>query len=123
MKKVMASVAFQIALVVVVVAAVGGWWWLRAGTIPPSDARALVNAGARLVDVRTPQEFSEGHLEGAVNIPVRDIEARLGELGDKQGSIVLYCRSGARSAKAKTLLESHGFTRVVNLGAMSSWPR
>ena len=114
---------FNIALLAVAVAAVGGLWWLRAGTIPGSDARTLVNEGALLVDVRTPQEYSEGHLEGAVNIPVRDIEARLGELGDKQGSIVLYCRSGARSAKAKTLLESKGFTRVVNLGAMSSWPR
>lgn len=118
----MSSLAFKIAFLVVVVAAVAGWWWLRAGTTPGSDARALVNDGARLVDVRTPEEFSRGHIEGAVNIPVSDIEARVGELGDKQGSIVLYCRSGARSAKAKALLESKGFARVVNMGAMSSWP-
>ncbi|HEY6727444.1 MAG TPA: rhodanese-like domain-containing protein [Polyangiaceae bacterium] len=118
----MSSVVFKIALLVVVVAAVGGWWWLRAGTTPGADARALVNDGARLVDVRTPEEFSRGHIEGAVNIPVSDIEARIGELGDKQRAIVLYCRSGARSAKAKALLESRGFTSVVNLGAMSSWP-
>lgn len=119
----MSSVAFNVALLVVVAAAIGGWLWLRAGTTPGSDARALVNAGARLVDVRTPEEFARGHIEGAVNIPVSDIEARLGELGDKQGPIVLYCRSGARSARVKSLLESKGFTSVVNLGAMSSWPK
>lgn len=118
----MSSVAFKIALLVVVVAAVAGWWWLRAGTTPGSDARTLVKDGALLVDVRTPDEYSAGHIEGAVNIPVGAVEARLNEFGDKQGSIVLYCRSGARSAKAKALLESKGFTRVVNLGAMSSWP-
>lgn len=118
----MSSVAFKIALLVVVAAAAGGWFWLRAGTTPGPDARALVNDGALLVDVRTPEEYSAGHIEGAVNIPVGDLGARLGELGDKQGPIVLYCRSGARSAKAKALLESNGFTGVVNLGAMSSWP-
>ena len=112
----------KIAVVVVVAGVVAGWFWLRAGTTPAADARALVNDGARLVDVRTPEEFSRDHIEGAVNIPVGELENRLGELGDKQGSVVLYCRSGARSARAKALLESRGFTRVVNLGSMSSWP-
>ena len=119
----MSSLAFKIAFLIVVAVAVGGWFWLRAGTTPGADARTLVKEGARLVDVRTPDEFSRGHIEGAVNIPVSDIEARVGELGAKQEPIVLYCRSGARSAKAKTLLESKGFTRVVNLGGMSNWPK
>ena len=116
------SSAFNIALLVAVAALVVGWFWLRAGTTPGADARELVRDGAVLVDVRTPQEFAEGHIEGARNIPVGELATRLSEFGEKQGSIVLYCRSGVRSAKAKALLESEGFTSVVNLGAMSSWP-
>ena len=119
----MSSVAFKVALLLVVAAVIGGWFWLRAGTTPGADARALVKDGALLVDVRTPEEYSAGHIDGALNIPVGELGARLSELGDQKGAIVLYCRSGARSAKAKTLLESKGFTSVVNLGAMSSWPQ
>jgi len=119
----MSSVALKIALLVLVSAVIGCWFWLRAGTTPGADARALVKDGALLVDVRTPEEYSAGHIDGAVNIPVAELGSRLSELGDQQGPIVLYCRSGARSAKAKTLLESKGFTSVVNLGAMSSWPK
>jgi len=118
----MSSVGFKIVLLVVVASAIGFWFWLRAGTTPGADARALVKDGALLVDVRTPEEYSAGHIDGAVNIPVAELEARLGELGEKQRSVVVYCRSGARSARARTLLEARGFTSVVNLGAMSRWP-
>jgi len=117
----MNSVAFAIALFIAA-AIVGGWLWLRAGTTSGADARALVQGGALLVDVRTPQEYSAGHIEGAVNIPVSELGARLPELGEKQRSVVVYCRSGARSARAKALLESKGFTSVVNLGGMNRWP-
>ena len=56
------------------------------------EARRLVESGARLVDVRTPGEFAAGHLPGAINIPVQDLERRLHELGPKQAPIVVYCR-------------------------------
>jgi len=85
------------------------------------EARRLVDAGARLVDVRSPQEFATGHLPGAVNIPVQDLERRIGELTGKDRPIVLYCRSGARSSSAARLLASAGYTQVHDLGAMSSW--
>lgn len=66
-----------------------------------------------IVDVRTTQEFADGHFEGAVNIPVNSIE---GYLKDFKGhnQIVVYCRSGARSGKAKRILESNGFDNVIN---------
>jgi rhodanese-related sulfurtransferase len=90
--------------------------------ISGADAKALVQKGAVLVDVRTPDEFAAGHIDGALNIPVDQVEARAGEL-PKDKDIVLYCRSGARSARAKGLLEGAGFTaaKVHNLGGMSNW--
>lgn len=78
--------------------------------------------GAVLVDVRTDGEFRAGHLDGAVNIPVQTLESRLGEL-EKDRAVVVYCRSGSRSARAKRILEQHGFAKVLDAGAMSSWPR
>jgi phage shock protein E len=88
--------------------------------IPAQEARALVKQGATLVDVRTPEEFAGGHIEGAVNIPIDDLEARKSEL-KKDGELVLYCRSGARSERGKQLLLAAGFTKVHNLGGMSNW--
>ena len=77
-----------------------------------------IRIGALLVDVRTPAEYARGHIEGAMNIPYDQIEARTGELGDdKNREIVLYCRSGRRSALAKQTLEKLGFTHVFNAGS------
>jgi phage shock protein E len=89
--------------------------------ISGSEARALVSDGAVLVDVRSPGEFSGGHIEGAISIPIQELTGRTEELGDKNGPIVLYCQSGARSAMAKRLLESQGFTQVHDMGSMRSW--
>ena len=100
----------------------GLWLYVRfSGSISGAQARQLVSEGALLVDVRSPKEFSAGHIEGAINIPVGELPERLPELGDKHEPIVLYCRSGARSGRALSLLQSQGFTSVSNLGAMSRW--
>jgi len=74
-----------------------------------------------LVDVRTKEEYDERHATGAVNIPVEEIcDGKLGILGavEKDMSIHLYCRSGARSERAKEMLLSLGYTDVVNLGGL-----
>ncbi|MCS6915911.1 MAG: rhodanese-like domain-containing protein [Myxococcales bacterium] len=86
-----------------------------------SEARRLVSAGALLVDVRTPEEWASGHLKGAINIPLQELEQRLAELGSRDRSIVLYCHSGNRSSQARRLLERAGFSAVYDLGAMSRW--
>lgn len=91
------------------------------GSISSAEAHQLVSEGALLVDVRSPKEFSAGHIEGAINVPVGELAQRLTELGEKHEPIVLYCRSGARSGRALSLLQRHGFTAVSNLGAMSRW--
>jgi rhodanese-related sulfurtransferase len=88
--------------------------------VAPEEAKALVKQGAPLVDVRTPEEFAAGHLDGAINIPIDDLDARKGEL-KKDADVVLYCRSGARSERGKKLLLAAGFTKVHNLGGMSNW--
>jgi len=64
------------------------------------------------VDVRSADEFAEGHIEGAINIPVDDIAARTAELGDKTQPVVVYCRSGKRAARAAATLREAGFTKV-----------
>jgi len=70
-----------------------------------------------VIDVRTPQEFNSGAIEGAVNIPLNELENRLEEVGDFD-EIVVYCQSGARSTQAKTILDNAGYKNVVNGGGI-----
>lgn len=105
----------------VVVATLGYLVFGRGRDIQGAEARMLVAAGARLIDVRSAEEFGRGHLPGAVNIPVQEIDRRLGEVGPTGGEVVVYCRSGHRSARATELLREHGFTKVHNLGPMTAW--
>ena len=115
----MLSKIILVVLAIIVLAVV----YLRftAVRISGSDAKTLVSKGALLVDVRSTGEFSDGHIQGAINIPIQDLSSRMDELGNKSGEIVLYCQSGGRSAMAKRLLESNGFTRVHDMGAISRW--
>jgi rhodanese-related sulfurtransferase len=77
---------------------------------------------AAVIDVRTPEEHAaDGHLQGDHNIPVQEIEARVADVaalvgGDKTKPVVVYCRSGARSSRARGILEKAGFTNVVDAG-------
>jgi len=91
------------------------------GRTSGKEARRLVESGARLIDVRTHGEFESGHIPGALNIPVQDLDKRMGEVGEKADPIVLYCRSGARSGRAMRMLKSAGYTTVYDLGPMSAW--
>ena len=95
---------------------------LRArGNVSGPEARRLVAAGARLIDVRTPDEFTAGHLDGAINVPVDELAGKVQTLGSKDQPIVVYCASGTRSAMAASTLERAGFLHVHNLGAKSRW--
>jgi phage shock protein E len=95
--------------------------FMKGGDVSGAEARQLVHAGARLVDVRTPGEFAAGHIPGAINIPVQQLDSRLGELEPKNATIVVYCRSGSRSATAAGILKNAGFDVVRDLGSMSRW--
>lgn len=91
-------------------------------TISSDEAKALVKQGALLLDVRTNGEFAGGHVEGALNIPVQELDEKLSTLPAKKDQpVVVYCHSGRRSAAAVKMLEKAGFTKVSDLGAMSNW--
>ena len=77
----------------------------------------LANDEAKLVDVRTPQEFANNGISGAINIPLQEMAGRLDEFGDEDQPIVVYCRSGARSDHARRILENEGYEEVYDLGA------
>jgi phage shock protein E len=93
-----------------------------AGKIGGAKARELVKDGALLLDVRSGAEFGAGHLDGAKNIPVTDVGARIAELpADRSRPIVVYCASGMRSSMAKRKLKSAGFTQVFDVGTMGRY--
>lgn len=72
-----------------------------------------------LIDVRTPEEFADGHLKGATNIDFNgpDFAEKISEL-DKDGEYTLYCRSGRRSGLALEAMKAAGFTKVTNAGGV-----
>lgn len=80
--------------------------------------KELVGDGAKIIDVRTPDEYSEGHINNAVNIPLDTLKSKLGNL-KKDQTIIVYCASGVRSSSAKKMLELNGFTHVYNGGGIS----
>jgi len=110
-----------IVFVLVVIVAGVLYMRFRAVRISSGEARQLVAQGAILLDVRSPQEFAGGHIEGALNIPIRELGERVGELGDKNGQIIVYCQSGVRSVIAKRVLERRGFASVHDLGGIAQW--
>ncbi|MDX2140203.1 MAG: rhodanese-like domain-containing protein [Chloroflexota bacterium] len=89
---------------------------------PAGYQQQFVSAAAShiLVDVRTPEEYAEGHIAGSVNIPLQGLENRLSEFPTDR-PIVVYCRSGNRSAQAATILQGAGFTPVYDLGGIIDW--
>jgi len=75
-----------------------------------------------LVDVRTPGEFSRGHVPGAINVPLGQLEGRLAELESGRGGLFVVCQSGGRSAAASERLVGWGFTQVTNIsGGTGAW--
>lgn len=84
------------------------------------DLASLAKEGAIIVDVRSKSEFASGHIKGAINIPVDQLSKNLNQLKDKNKPIITCCASGMRSASAKSILKSNGFTNVHNGGGWSS---
>ncbi|WP_313278451.1 rhodanese-like domain-containing protein [Stutzerimonas balearica] len=79
--------------------------------------QALTQPNATLIDVRTPEEFAEGALPGAVNLETSEFSAHIAEVApDKDAPVVLYCRSGRRAGEAQQVLESMGYRQVINAG-------
>ena len=81
-----------------------------------------INAGAKIIDVRTPDEFADGCYKGAINIPVNILPGKMGSIGPKDKPIIVYCASGSRSAVAMSMLKAAGFTDVTNAGGLDDMP-
>ncbi len=81
--------------------------------------QADVHDGAKFYDVRTPEEFTAGHIDGAINFPLQTMQAGSLPEADKSKPIYVYCRSGNRSAEATTILKAAGYQNVINLGGMT----
>jgi rhodanese-related sulfurtransferase len=73
-----------------------------------------------LIDVRTPEEYATGHIAGSVNIAVEELGSRLAEVPEGQ-PVIVYCRSGNRSAAAARILVDAGYGPVYDLGGIRSW--
>lgn len=82
----------------------------------------LTQPNTYLLDVRTQGEYDEAHLEGAKLIPVGELQTRLSELdAEKEKELIVYCRSGSRSASASELLSKQGY-KVANVeGGINAW--
>ena len=89
------------------------------------DAIAMLEeeSGYIILDVRTPEEYAEKHIPGAINIPNETIgTAEIPELPDKDQLILVYCRSGNRSKQASEKLAALGYTNIVEFGGINDWP-
>ena len=81
------------------------------------------DSGYIILDVRTPEEFADKHIPGAINIPNETIgTAEIPELPDKDQLILVYCRSGNRSKQASEKLVALGYTNIVEFGGINDWP-
>ena len=92
--------------------------------ITPQDLVSLTNKdAAKLIDLRSPNEFADGHITGSINIPYTDIEDRLHEIKLQEGkSLVLICDSGSQSANAGEVLNKSGYQNTVILsGGIGAW--
>ncbi len=109
-------------VIVLVVALVGAF---LAGSSKSSSSRTFSNItddigkGAKLYDVRTPEEYADGHFHGALNLPLQTIQAGTYPDVKKDTKLYVYCRSGNRSGQATDLLKKAGFTNITDLGGLS----
>lgn len=90
--------------------------------ISPSQGMEMIkNGGVVLVDVREKSEYDEGHIETAILLPLGNIEKDAPNVLDKESVIIVYCRSGRRSAEAANKLVDLGFKNVYDMGGIIDW--
>jgi rhodanese-related sulfurtransferase len=90
--------------------------------IKPEEIKEVLAEGATLLDVRTEDEFLDGHIPGAINMEIGEMSDEDIEKMDKEKTYVLYCRSGGRSSRAAQMLEALDFGDVYNLeGGYMEW--
>ena len=89
---------------------------------PTVDIQSLIENGAKIVDVRTPAEYKDGHVKGSINLPLQTLGSQMNKL-KKDQVIITCCRSGSRSGMARRQLQAAGFTQVYNGGPWNTIKR
>ena len=82
---------------------------------------AQADAKAVIVDVRSAQEYAEGHIKGALNVPLNQVPRIKDKVADLDTPLYVHCLSGARSSRAVTALKKLGYTNVKNIGGVNSY--
>jgi phage shock protein E len=82
-----------------------------------ADYKQLITDGAIIIDVRTPSEFKSGHADGAINIPLDNLEKNLKKIEDYNQPLIFCCASGMRSGRAVSILKSKGLSDIYNAGS------
>lgn len=90
-------------------------------TISAEEAFKMMNDDTIILDVRTDEEYNNGHIKNALNIPLDDIINEKIDI-DKNKTILVYCQSGNRSQKASSKLVSLGYEKIYNFGGINNWP-
>ena len=124
MKRMIITISVALMLIPLLVGCNGGNSKNAYEQITPAEAKALMDSeeGYIILDVRTPEEFAEGHIEGAILIPDYEIgEKAESILSDKEQLILVYCRSGRRSKNAANELATLGYTNVKEFGGINDW--
>ena len=89
------------------------------GIGPKVDYKELMQNGAQIIDVRTKEEYQQGHIKGSINIPLNNLSSQYSKL-KKDKPVITCCASGMRSAQGKNILKSNGFSQVHNGGGWMS---
>ncbi len=108
-----------ISFIIIAAAVFSAFFYMRSDIASTGEVRQWVDSGALIIDVRTPEEFASAQFDGAINIPLSELDKNLHLFGDKEMKIIVYCRTGNRSGQAKKLLNNNGFKNVINGGGLS----
>lgn len=95
----------------------------KTGVITYEDAKELISKGAVMIDVRTPDEYNDDHIEDAILMTLDTINESTAKniIDSKDKIVIVYCKSGNRSKQAQEILNDLGYTNVYNLGSIYNW--
>jgi len=96
------------------------FFFLKKKFFDNTDYKSMLSAGGIIIDVRSEGEFSLGHIENSLNIPLAELTSKIDQFKQKDQPIITCCASGIRSAGAAKIFSAKGYTNVVNGGGWSS---